>query len=390
MELYINSTKLILIYLLLFIFSKNDNERMHIYKYRHFLRDCLNLKRYYRKTIIKESPYVSICVPAYNMKDYLEKAIISILNQSFQNFEIIIINDHSNDETLKVIKKLQLKDGRIKLINHLKNSGVYTSRVDSILASKGKYLILMDSDDILINPNILKNLFNYNLKYNLDLIEFTVISYIENLSDLIYIRNYYHFHNFSKVIISQPQLDDTLFNPNNINKAFNLECRIIWNKIIKRDILIKSIQYIGKDFYKKYFITAEDTILNLMSFHFAKNFSNIKLPGYMYNIREISMTHGKKDIKKKIIFCYNHFLYLSKLYKFIKNFNKNRRILFNELLELNKRLIKLNKLSKNNSEILLFYNQILNDKYTFKNLRDDVKTFILKIKKNKNYSFFNI
>jgi glycosyltransferase involved in cell wall biosynthesis len=89
-----------------------------------------------------QSPYVSICIPAYNMKDYLEKAIISILNQSFQNFEIIIVNDHSNDETLKVIKKLQLKDGRIKLINHLKNSGVYTSRVDSILASKGKFLIL--------------------------------------------------------------------------------------------------------------------------------------------------------------------------------------------------------------------------------------------------------
>jgi hypothetical protein len=248
----------------------------------------------------------------------------------------------------------------------------------------------MDSDDILINPNILKNLFNYNLKYNLDLIEFTVISFIENLTDLTYIRNYYHFHNFSKVIISQPQLDDTLFNPNNINKAFNLECRIIWNKIIKRDILIKSIQYIGKDFYKKYFITAEDTILNLMSFHFAKNFSNIKMPGYMYNIREISMTHGKKDIKKNIIFCYNHLLYLRKLYKFIKNFNKSRRILFNELLELNKRLIKLNKLTKNNSEILLFYNQILNDKYVFKNLRDDVNAFILKIKKYKNYLFFNI
>ena len=390
MELYINSTKLILIYLLLFIFSKNYNELMHTYKYKHFLRDCLNLKRYYRKTIIKETPYVSICIPAYNMKDYLEKAIISILNQSFQNFEIIIVNDHSNDKTLEVIKKLQLKDGRIKLINHLKNSGVYTSRVDSILASKGKYLILMDSDDILINPNILKNLFNYNLKYNLDLIEFTVISFIENLSDLTYIRNYYHFHNFSKVIISQPQLDDILFNPNSINKAFNLECRIIWNKIIKRDILIKSIHYIGKEFYKKFFITAEDTILNLMSFHFAKNFSNIKIPGYMYNIREFSMTHGKKDIKKKIIFYYNHLLYLSKLYKFIKNFNKSRRILFNELLELNKRLIKLNKLRKNNSEILLFYNQILNDKYTFKNLRDDVNTFILKIKKNKNYSFFNI
>ena len=381
MELYINSTKLILIYLLLFIFSKNDNELLHTYKYKHFLRDCLNLKRYYRKAIKKESPYVSICIPAYNMKDYLEKAIISILNQSFQNFEIIIVNDHSNDKTLEVIKKLQLKDDRIKLINHLKNSGVYTSRIDSILASKGKYLILMDSDDILINPNILEHLFYYNLKYNLDLIEFTVISFIEKLTYLTSKRDYYHFHNFSKVIISQPQLDDIQFNPNSINKAFNVECRIIWNKIIKRDILIKSIQYIGKEYYKKFFITAEDTILNLMSFHFAKNFSNIKMPGYMYNIREFSMTHGKKDIKKKIIFYYNHLLYLNKLYKFIKNFNKNRRILYNELLELNKSLIRLNKLTKNNSEILLFYYQILNDKYAFKNFRDDVNNFILKIQK---------
>ena len=347
------------------------------------MRDCFNLKRYYRKTIIRESPYVSICIPAYNMKDYIEKAIISILNQSFQNFEIIIVNDHSKDKTLEVIKKLQLKDERIKLINHSKNTGVYSSRVDSILASKGKYLILMDSDDIFINPNILELLFKYNLKYNLDLIEFTVISFIEKDHYLTYIKNYYHFHNFSKAIIFQPRLDDIQFNPNNKYKTFNVNCRIIWNKIIKRNILIKSIQYIGKEYYKKFFITAEDTILNLISFHFAKNFSNIKIPGYMYNIRESSMTHGKKDIKKQQIFNYNHLLYLSKLYKFIKNFNKSRRILYNELLELNKRLINLNKLTKNNSEILLFYNQILNDKYAFKNFKDDVNTFIITIKKNK-------
>ena len=142
MQLYINTNKLILIYLLLFIFSTNNNEKLHTYKYKHFIRACFNLKRYYRKAIKIESPYVSICLPAYNMKNYIEKAIISILNQSFQNFEIIIVNDHSNDKTLEAIKKFQLKDQRIKLINHSKNSGVYSSRVDSILASKGKYLMI--------------------------------------------------------------------------------------------------------------------------------------------------------------------------------------------------------------------------------------------------------
>ena len=387
MELSINTTKLLLIYLLLFIFSKNNNEKLYTHKYKHFIRDCFNLKRYHRKKIKIEFPYVSICIPAYNMKDYIEKAIISILNQSFQNFEIIVVNDNSKDKTLKVIKKLQLKDERIKLINHSKNTGVYSSRVDSILASKGKYLMLMDSDDMLINPNILEYLFNYNLKYNLDLIEFTVISFLENTNSLIYIEKYHHFHYFSKAIISKPQLDDILFNPNKKNKAFNVGCRIIWNKIIKKDKLIKSIQYIGKEYYNRFFITAEDTILNLMSFHFAKNFSNIKIPGYMYNIREYSMTHGKKSIRKSIIYCYNHLLYLIKLYNFIKNFNKSRIILYNELRDLNKRLIRLNKLTKNNSEILLFYNNILNDKYTFKSFRDVVKTFISNIKNYSNYSF---
>ena len=116
---------------------------MYIYKYKHFIRDCFNLKRYYRKTIKIKSPYVSICLPAYNMKNYIEKAVISILNQSFQNFEIIIVNDYSKDKTLEVIKKLQLKDPRIKIINHSKNSGVYSSRIDSILASKGEYLMLI-------------------------------------------------------------------------------------------------------------------------------------------------------------------------------------------------------------------------------------------------------
>jgi len=379
----IKTVKFILIFLFLFIIDlKYGIEKLHIYKYKHYIRECFNLKRYHRKAIKIKFPYISICLPAYNMKKYIEKAIMSILNQSFQNFEIIIVNDNSKDKTLEIIKKLQLKDDRIKLINHSNNSGVYTSRVDSIFSSKGKYLLLMDPDDILINPNILENIFNYNLDKNLDIIEFTVFSFFEDNNRLVYNERYFHFHKFFKNIISQPQLDDIQFNSNGIKNDFNVGCRVIWNKIIKKKILIKSIQYIGKDYYKAFFITAEDTLLNILSFHFAKNYSNIKIPGYMYNIRNRSMTHGKKGKKRKIIFCYNHFLYFKKLYIFIKNFNKSRRILYNELVELNKRLIKLNKLTKNNTEILIFYNNILNDKYLFKNFTDVINIFILEINNN--------
>ena len=54
------------------------------------------------------------------MKSYIKKVVVSILNQTFQNFEIIIVNDHSNDTTLAEIKKLQLKDNRIKLSQSFK------------------------------------------------------------------------------------------------------------------------------------------------------------------------------------------------------------------------------------------------------------------------------
>ena len=72
------------------------------------------------------------------MENYIEKVVFSIINQSFQDFEIIIVNDNSNDNTESIIKKLILKDNRIKGINHSKNLGVYASRVDAILKSRGK------------------------------------------------------------------------------------------------------------------------------------------------------------------------------------------------------------------------------------------------------------
>ena len=144
---------------------------------------------------------------------------------------------------------------------------------------------------------------------------------------------------------------------------------------------MKSIEYIGKKYYKNFFVTAEDTIINLISFHFAQNYSNIKFPGYMYNIREKSMTRGKRTIDNEILFCYNHLLYFRKFYAFIKNFNKKRNILFSEMLDLNKRLTKLNYLSKKKKqEILILYHEILNDKYAFSKFKRVVKIFALKIK----------
>ena len=110
------------------------------------------------------------------MELYISKSLLSIIIQSFQNFEIIIVNDNSNDNTEKIIKNIQLEDNRIKIINHLKNLGVYCSRINAALNTNGNYILFMDPDDMLINPYLFEELFNYNSKYFVDMVEFSLSS----------------------------------------------------------------------------------------------------------------------------------------------------------------------------------------------------------------------
>jgi len=86
----------------------------------------------------------------YNGMPYLKDAVKSILNQSYKNFEFIIVNDASTDGTFKYLKNL--KDKRIKLIDNLKNFGLAASLNKALTASKGSYIARMDADDVCL-PN---------------------------------------------------------------------------------------------------------------------------------------------------------------------------------------------------------------------------------------------
>ena len=178
---FIKLIKLLLLihFIIKIFFSKINFNRLSFLKInKKFIYDCKKSKIYKRTKVINESPYFSICLSALNMENYIKRALLSILNQSFQNFEIIIINDNSNDNTQNIINKLRFEDNRIRYIYHGKNMGVYSSRIEAIFNAIGKYIILMDPDDMFLNKNLLLILYNYNLILNLDIVEFTV--YREN------------------------------------------------------------------------------------------------------------------------------------------------------------------------------------------------------------------
>jgi len=92
------------------------------------------------------SPQVSVIIPAYNQANYLGEAIQSVLNQTFLDFELIVVNDASPDNTADVID--QFRDPRLKCILHPENRGLAATRNTGIRASRGEFIAFLDADDI--------------------------------------------------------------------------------------------------------------------------------------------------------------------------------------------------------------------------------------------------
>lgn len=94
------------------------------------------------------APLISVVMPAYNAEKFLEESISSILNQTFNNFEFIIVNDGSKDKTKKIINSYKKKDKRIILLNNPRNLGLQVSLNKALKNARGKYIARMDADDI--------------------------------------------------------------------------------------------------------------------------------------------------------------------------------------------------------------------------------------------------
>lgn len=111
---------------------------------------------------------VSIIVPVYNVKEYLEKCINSILNQTYENLEIIIVDDGSTDGSSDICDQFLEKDNRVFVI-HKENGGVVSARQAGIEKAKGEYAIVIDSDDW-IEPIMISELYTIAVENEADIV----------------------------------------------------------------------------------------------------------------------------------------------------------------------------------------------------------------------------
>lgn len=112
-------------------------------------------------------PLISVIVPAYNIENYIENCLESIIRQTYKNLEIIVIDDGSTDNTGKIIDNFSNFDKRIKVI-HKKNEGVSKARLLGVEESKGEYIGFVDGDDQ-IEKYMYEHLLNNALKYRADI-----------------------------------------------------------------------------------------------------------------------------------------------------------------------------------------------------------------------------
>ena len=160
---------------------------------------------------------VSIIVAAYNIEDYIERCLNSIINQSFKDLEIIVVNDGSTDKTLEKIQKMADKDSRIIIIDK-ENGGVNSARNIGLRKAVGKYILFVDGDDWLELDAIQKLYENIEIR-NLDLLLYNAYEAYDNEKKEMY--------TFSKNISSNYVKELLL---SNITPS-------IWCKFIKKDCI---------------------------------------------------------------------------------------------------------------------------------------------------------
>ncbi len=301
----------------------------------------------------------SIIVPVYNVEKYINKCIDSILSQTYENYEIIIVNDGSIDKTIKKLEQYKNND-KISIITQ-PNQGLSAARNTGIKKSKGIYLLFVDSDDY-IDDKLLENI-NKSLDKDTDIVRFQARTVDEKYNTI----KEYNEESFNL------KTDDAI---SKIVKYHFVETGCLY--CIKKDLLIKNNLNFDVGFLH------EDFGLILILLIYANKISSINYIGYNYLIRNNSIMN-EKNIEKTLKKC-NDLITLG-----IRNINiiKNSNLLSKDILLsyiANSILIKgreLDKINRKNYYKKIKQNNI--DKYIIKDtLSRKIKYIILKI----NYNLF--
>lgn len=249
------------------------------------------------------NPLLSIIVPIYGVEAYLDTCIQSVLNQTFKNFELILVNDGSEDSCGIICEKYQLLDNRIQVINKT-NEGLVKARKDGLTQAKGKYVAYIDGDDW-ISKNYYWDLIECAESQNADIVvcghqeelEGEIIDVmLNNLPIGLYASDIEREFLYSKMLNLGGFAEFGIFS-------------YLWNKLFRREILIPNQMRVPDDIQM-----AEDAACTYPAMLTANRIFISNHTGYFYRQRLNSMVKNRQEGmigNEKIKLVYDH---LSKVF----------------------------------------------------------------------------
>ena len=326
------------------------------------------------KVELPKKPKVSVVIPCCNCSKYILRSIRSIQNQNLSNFEIIISNDASDNNTLTIIKQLQKEENRIRIINNKIYMGTLYTRSIGTLSAKGKYIFPLDSDDMILDEDVLSVLTKIAYKGNFDIIIFNSI-YTDLKPDVnttkIGATIYESSHKPNRVMF-QPDLGIYIYNAKDKIDDLDINDFLIHGKFIKTKIYQKALNKLGMERYSRFMITGEDDIQCNIIFNTAQSAKIIAKYGYLYINNDGSTSKRQKDeaeTTRALLFI------LDSLIDFSLDLPKNKKVLVHFILFLFKRayIQKVLSIENNNKVLISCLDRILNSSYISDELKNEIR-----------------
>ena len=314
---------------------------------------------------------ITIVIPVYNVENFLDECIKNIVNQTYKNLEIIIINDGSTDKSLEIIDRYSKNDDRIKIINR-ENKGLLYTRIEGLKKAKGKYMMYVDSDDW-IDLDCIEKTYNILIDSKCDVVRFDAKVVDENGN---YIKKLNHF--LKDEIYSVEKEIQKIYIKMCTSYAYNNVTR----QLITTELARKNIEKVNTNI-----AMGEDLEFNI---NFYKNINSIYISNYAgYNYRTNSTSISRKISKERLmnnlkdeIYVYCDLLKNSREDKEIEQLARLRL-----LIQINSHLLRLALARKDVTlkEFKIEYEKI-NELKEMKDIRENVKVIdILKFKDKKNF-----
>lgn len=230
---------------------------------------------------------VSVIIPIYNVEKYLRECLLSVLNQSFDDYEVICVNDASTDSSIEILKEYMKTSDKIRLIEHEKNKGLSAARNTGLKEAEGKYVFFLDSDDKIVN-NTLEELFFCAEQNRTDIIYFNMTKIWDGALQKPAYYKVPQYREYSGVYNGKE-----LFAAFVENETYKIE---VWRQFYRKEFLIENELW----FYEG--ILHEDNLFSFLCAMKACRVMNINKDYYIYRIRENSIMSTKSKKRADSLF----------------------------------------------------------------------------------------